>query len=98
MERGEQPKIPSFEEFMAARNANKQQNANPLGGDAKPSVPKPVLPTFDVDNLVKRIDAKIAEFKAKIKNNSIGKKIFAPKGFAKKIIITEVAGIILICL
>ena len=74
MDRTEQPKIPSFEEFMAARNANKQQNANPIGGETKPSVPKPVLPTFDVDNLVKRIDAKIAELEAQERAEEEAKK------------------------
>ena len=49
------PKIPSFEEFMAARNAGKP--------DAMPAN-RPTMPSFNVDELVKKIDAKIAELEA----------------------------------
>lgn len=56
------PRIPTFEEFMAARNGQKKDAAT------NPEVPKkPVMPTFDVDDLVKRIDAKIAELEAQEK-------------------------------
>jgi type IV secretion system protein VirD4 len=59
----ETPKIPTFEEFMAARNGQKQ---------AQPVEPKkPVMPTFDVDDLVKRIDAKIAELEAQEKEETL---------------------------
>lgn len=60
------PKIPTFEEFMAARNANKA----PASETAK----KPNLPSFDVDDLVKRIDAKIAELEAQEKAEEEAKK------------------------
>lgn len=61
------PRIPTFEEFMAARNGNKPpQQAEP----AK----KPQMPTFDVDDLVKRIDAKIAELEAQEKAEEEAKK------------------------
>lgn len=43
----EMPRIPTFEEFMAQRNANKKPSNPPRG--------------LDVDELVKKIDAKIAE-------------------------------------
>lgn len=64
---GDAPKIPTFEEFMAARNAKKEayqkeqekvENINPIKEE------KPKMPTFDVDEMVKRIDAKIAELEA----------------------------------
>lgn len=64
------PKIPTFEEFMAARNAGKDPFARP-----KSSIPKPVGgPNFDVDDLVKRIDAKIAELEAQEKEEEEKKK------------------------
>lgn len=50
-------KIPSFEEFMAARN----------GGKPSEAPKRPTLPQFNVDDLVKRIDAKIAELEAQEK-------------------------------
>lgn len=53
---GGAPKIPSFEEFMAQRNKEKAEKAKIE--ENKPSMPKP---NFDIDDLVKRIDAKIAE-------------------------------------
>ena len=59
------PKIPTFEEFMAARNANKA---------ASPAPKKPNMPSFDVDDLVKRIDAKIAELEAQEKAEEEAKK------------------------
>ena len=64
------PKIPTFEEFMAARNGQKKEPAapNPLT-----STQKPVMPTFDVDDLVKRIDAKIAELEAQEKEEEAKK-------------------------
>lgn len=65
----EAPKIPTFEEFMAARNAKAQEN-KPQGNP----MPKPVLPTFDVDSLVQRIDAKIAELEAQEKAEEEAKK------------------------
>ena len=49
-------KIPSFEEFMAQRNKEKAERAKME--QAKTDAPKP---NFDIDDLVKRIDAKIAE-------------------------------------
>ena len=65
----EAPKIPTFEEFMAARNAKQAEK------EGKPAAaPKPVLPTFDVDSLVKRIDAKIAELEAQEKAEEETKK------------------------
>lgn len=63
---GEAPKIPTFEEFMAARNAKKEAEAK----NEQPKEPlsvseeKAKMPTFDVDEMVKRIDAKIAELEA----------------------------------
>lgn len=95
---GTPPKIPTFEEFMAARNAQKQAQAagkNPMGnlpttGNATPPMPngiptspqgqqtiapkKPLMPSFDVDDLVKRIDAKIAELEAQEKAEEEAKK------------------------
>lgn len=58
---GVPPRIPTFEEFMAARNggATKQESTHKAA--------KPNMPSFDVDNLVKRIDAKIAELEAQEK-------------------------------
>ncbi|MCH5167611.1 MAG: type IV secretory system conjugative DNA transfer family protein [Erysipelotrichales bacterium] len=82
---GTPPKIPTFEEFMAARNAQKaaeqqaNQNAsinpgiNPSINPAQQPV-KPKLPSFDVDDLVKRIDAKIAELEAQEKAEEEAKK------------------------
>ena len=62
---GDAPRIPTFEEFMAARNAKKEneQKAAPV----PPVENKPKMPTFDVDEMVKRIDAKIAELEAQEK-------------------------------
>lgn len=57
------PKPPTFEEFMAQRNKKETE-----------SVKKPNLPTFDVDDLVKRIDAKIAELEAQEKAEEEAKK------------------------
>ncbi len=57
--------IPTFEEFMAAKNANKTE-------PKKES--KPNMPTFDVDDLVKRIDAKIAELEAQERAEEEAKK------------------------
>ncbi len=86
---GTPPKIPTFEEFMAARNAQKNaannNTANNLGapsgipnmGQPAPSaIPpkKPQMPSFDVDDLVKRIDAKIAELEAQEKAEEEAKK------------------------
>ncbi len=64
------PKIPTFEEFMAARNNQKKEAGmqNPL-----PTPQKPTMPTFDVDDLVKRIDAKIAELEAQEKEEEAKK-------------------------
>ena len=63
------PRIPTFEEFMAARNGNKPPQAQPT------EVPKkPQMPSFDVDDLVKRIDAKIAELEAQEKAEEEAKK------------------------
>lgn len=64
------PKIPTFEEFMAARNSQKKEN--PVSNPA-PAPQKPVMPTFDVDDLVKRIDAKIAELEAQEKEEEAKK-------------------------
>lgn len=62
------PKIPTFEEFMAARNAQKM-------AEAQKEIPKkPAMPSFDVDDLVKRIDAKIAELEAQEKAEEEAKK------------------------
>lgn len=95
---GTPPKIPTFEEFMAARNAQKAAAANNLntpinsvnpgnvgnplisgnpnfpmpGSNALPK--KPSMPSFDVDDLVKRIDAKIAELEAQEKAEEEAKK------------------------
>ena len=49
-------KIPSFEEFMAQRNKEKAERAK-----MEPVKPDMGKPNFDIDDLVKRIDAKIAE-------------------------------------
>ncbi len=62
------PRIPTFEEFMAARNGNKP----PLSTTEAPK--KPQMPSFDVDDLVKRIDAKIAELEAQEKAEEEAKK------------------------
>ena len=71
----EAPKIPTFEEFMAARNAKQQEKAAQATSNGEtPKAPKPVLPTFDVDSLVKRIDAKIAELEAQEKAEEEAKK------------------------
>ena len=64
MDTAQKPRIPSFEEFMASRN-----NTN-----ARPNLPRPDAPTFDVDDLVKRIDAKIAELEAQEKAEEEAKK------------------------
>ncbi len=65
------PKIPTFEEFMAARNAGK----DPFASKPKSPLPKPAGgPNFDVDDLVKRIDAKIAELEAQEKEEEEKKK------------------------
>lgn len=64
------PKIPTFEEFMAARNAGKDPFARPKSSMQKPAGG----PTFDVDDLVKRIDAKIAELEAQEKEEEEKKK------------------------
>lgn len=69
------PKIPTFEEFMAARNSQKKENPNP---SPAPIPQKPVMPTFDVDDLVKRIDAKIAELEAQEKEEEAKKNGTAP--------------------
>lgn len=98
---GTPPKIPTFEEFMAARNAQKAAAANNINnptnlispgniGNASntinsgnPNFPmpgssplpkKPAMPSFDVDDLVKRIDAKIAELEAQEKAEEEAKK------------------------
>lgn len=63
---GDAPKIPTFEEFMAARNAKKAEEAKNNNVNPKPES-KPKMPTFDVDAMVKRIDAKIAELEAQEK-------------------------------
>ncbi len=83
---GDAPKIPTFEEFMAARNAKKAEetknkdgaatNINPL--ETKTEPPKSKLPTFDVDEMVKRIDAKLAELEAQEKQDEEAKKGNAP--------------------
>lgn len=81
---GDAPKIPTFEEFMAARNAKKAEEEKAKEAAAttatkpaelKTEEPvKPKLPTFDVDEMVKRIDAKLAELEAQEKQeNSIGR-------------------------
>ena len=64
------PKIPTFEEFMAARNSQKKEApaSNPTAAPQKPT-----MPTFDVDDLVKRIDAKIAELEAQEKEEEAKK-------------------------
>lgn len=80
---GDAPKIPTFEEFMAARNAKKAEEEKAKEATAttatkpaelKTEEPvKPKLPTFDVDEMVKRIDAKLAELEAQEKQeNFIG--------------------------
>ncbi len=73
-----QPKIPTFEEFMAAKNAgNPFSNPmnNPMSNPMNSSIPKkPTVPSFDVDDLVKRIDAKIAELEAQEKEEEAKKK------------------------
>ena len=65
-------KIPTFEEFMAARNAKQkaqeQNQFNPLNTPANPNKPKPG--SFDLDDLVKKIDAKIEELEAQEKANA----------------------------
>lgn len=61
------PRIPTFEEFMAARNANKPPQPTEMPK-------KTQMPTFDVDDLVKRIDAKIAELEAQEKAEEEAKK------------------------
>ena len=70
---GETPKIPTFEEFMAARNAKKAEEAKAKEGTTVNAITPPTetakskLPTFDVDEMVKRIDAKLAELEAQEK-------------------------------
>lgn len=90
---GTPPKIPTFEEFMAARNAQKAAAANAnqtgasqtgipsglpngMGGQTPQAIApkKPQMPSFDVDDLVKRIDAKIAELEAQEKAEEEAKK------------------------
>ena len=73
---GDAPRIPTFEEFMAARNAKRaeeekknQQQADTKPVENKPIENKPKLPTFDVDEMVKRIDAKLAELEAQEKED-----------------------------
>ena len=79
---GDAPKIPTFEEFMAARNAKKAEEEKAKEAAASTATKpdelkteepvKPKLPTFDVDEMVKRIDAKLAELEAQEKQeNSI---------------------------
>lgn len=58
--------IPTFEEFMAARNGGNKPEAK--------KETKPAAPSFDVDDLVKRIDAKIAELEAQEKAEEEAKK------------------------
>ena len=60
----EPPRIPTFEEFMASRNKDNNK-------------PKPAMPTFDVDDLVKKIDAKIAELEAQEREEEEKKKAAA---------------------
>ena len=62
---GDAPRIPTFEEFMAARNAKKESEQKAAA--STPIENKPKMPTFDVDEMVKRIDAKIAELEAQEK-------------------------------
>lgn len=68
---GMPPRIPTFEEFMAARNGGVKPTspgATPITSTPTPSSPaKAGMPSFDVDDLVKRIDAKIAELEAQEK-------------------------------
>ena len=85
---GDAPKIPTFEEFMAARNAKKAEEAkakevsspsiNFNANETKVEPAKPKLPTFDVDEMVKRIDAKLAELEAQEKQDEAGKKEDVP--------------------
>ena len=62
---GDAPRIPTFEEFMAARNAKKESEQKAAASTSIENKPK--MPTFDVDEMVKRIDAKIAELEAQEK-------------------------------
>ena len=75
---GMPPRIPTFEEFMAARNGGVKptsSGAAPITSTPTPSgPPKAGMPSFDVDDLVKRIDAKIAELEAQEKAEEAAKK------------------------
>lgn len=75
---GMPPRIPTFEEFMAARNGGVKPSspgAAPITNTPTPSgPPKAGMPSFDVDDLVKRIDAKIAELEAQEKAEEAAKK------------------------
>ena len=75
---GMPPRIPTFEEFMAARNGGvkpSSMGASPITSAPTPSgPPKAGMPSFDVDDLVKRIDAKIAELEAQEKAEEAAKK------------------------
>ncbi len=75
---GMPPRIPTFEEFMAARNGGVKptsMGASPVTSTPTPSgPPKAGMPSFDVDDLVKRIDAKIAELEAQEKAEEAAKK------------------------
>lgn len=75
---GMPPRIPTFEEFMAARNGGVKptsMGASPITSTPTPSgPPKAGMPSFDVDDLVKRIDAKIAELEAQEKAEEAAKK------------------------
>lgn len=75
---GMPPRIPTFEEFMAARNGGVKPASNgaaPITSTPTPSgPPKAGMPSFDVDDLVKRIDAKIAELEAQEKAEEAAKK------------------------
>lgn len=75
---GMPPKIPTFEEFMAARNGGAKPSSfgeNRVSPTPTPSgPPKSGMPSFDVDDLVKRIDAKIAELEAQEKAEEAAKK------------------------
>ena len=63
--RNEEMNRTSFDEYLQARHGG-ELPTNPLEGNKKP-MPKPILPSIDVDSIVKRIDAKIAELEAQEK-------------------------------